>query len=127
MTDDTKSCPDPRDPRAVWADILEMVADDDAETGESSEGVKQWSQRLDAQVRSRVAELRRRLTPTDVEIKRNVTIPPQIQAMSRNAVVAQLEILRQAGLVRYAHQELTGLSDYNLQLALVLAMESNRK
>ena len=127
MTDDTKSCPEPRDPRAVWADILEMVADDDAETGESSEGVKQWSQRLDAQVRSRVAELRRRLTPTDVEIKRDVTIPPEILAMGRNAVVAQLEILRQAGLVRYAHQELTGLSDYNLQLALVLAMESNRK
>src|SRR5262245_19631175 len=81
MTDDPTTCPAPRDPRAVWADILDLVAEDDAETAESSEGVKQWSRQLDAQIKSRLAELRRRLTSTYVEIKRGVTIPPEIREM----------------------------------------------
>ena len=122
MTDDTKSCPGPRDPRAVWGDILEMVADDDAETGESSEGVKQWSRQLDAQIKSRVAELRRRLTPMDVEIKQEVTIPPEILAMDHNALVAQLESMRQSGIVSIQHQQLTGLNDKSLRQALAIAM-----
>lgn len=127
MTDDQKTYPAPRDPRAIWDDVLELVAEDDAETGEASERVTQWSQRLDGQVKSRLAELRRRLTPTEVAIQRDVTIPPEIQALDRNVVVAQLEILRQAGLVRYSYLELTGLSDYNLQLTLTLVMRSSRK
>lgn len=126
MTDDTKSCPAPRDPRAVWADILEMVADDDAETGESSEGVKRWSRELDAQIKSRVAELRRRLTPMDVEIKQEVTIPPEILAMDHNALVAQLESMRQSGIVSIQHQQLTGLSDKSLRQALAIAVQKLR-
>jgi hypothetical protein len=126
MTDDSKSCPAPRDPRAVWSDILEMVADDDAETGESSERVKQWSRRLDAQIKSRVAELRRRLTPTDVEIKEDVTIPPEILAMDHDALVAQLESMRQSGIVSIQHQQLTGLNDKSLRQALAIAMQKLR-
>ena len=126
MTDDTKSCPAPRDPRAVWGDILEMVADDDAETGESSEAVKQWSRRLDARIKSRVAELRRRLTPTDVEIKQDVMIPPEILAMDHNALVAQLESMRQSGIVSIQHQQLTGLSDKSLRQALAIAVQKLR-
>jgi hypothetical protein len=116
-----------RDPVAVWDDILELVAEDDAETGEPSAADRQWSQRLDAQVKSRLAELRRRLTPTEVPIKRGVTIPPQIQALDRNALVAQLEILRQGEHVRYTHRELTGLSDDNLRILLAIAVGSNRR
>lgn len=127
MTDDHNICPVPRDPREIWDDILDLVAEDDAEAGTSSHEVEQWARRLEAQVKSKVAELRRNLTPTDVAIKRDVTIPPEIEVLDRNAVVAQLEVLRQAGQVRYAHHELTGLSDHNLQVALVLAMRSNRK
>lgn len=126
MTDDTKSCPAPRDPRAVWADILEMVADDDAETGESSEGVKQWSRELDTPIKSRVAELRRRLTPTDVEIKQDVTIPPEILAMDRDALVAQLESMRQSGVVSIQYQQLRGLNDKSLRTTLVIALQKLR-
>jgi hypothetical protein len=126
MTDDTKSCPAPRDPRAVWNDIIDLVAEDDAETVESSEGVKQWSRRLDAQIKSRLAELRRRLTPTEVEIKRDVTIPPEIQAMNHDALVAQLESLRQSGYVSIQHHRLTGLDDDGLRRALVLVLQKLR-
>ena len=127
MTNDTKSCSAPRDPRAVWDDILDLVADDDAVTGESTEGVKQWSRQLDAQIKSRVAELRRSLTPTDVEIKRDVTIPPEILAMGRDTLVAQLEILRQSGVVSIQHLRLTGLNDQSLRTALVIAMEMQKQ
>ena len=126
MTNDTNGCASQRDPRAVWDDILELVAEDDAETVESSEGVKEWSRQLDARIKSRVAELRRSLTPTDVEIKRDVTIPPEIQAMSRDALVAQLEILRQSGVVSIQHLRLTGLNDQSLRTALVIGMEMQK-
>jgi hypothetical protein len=127
MTDDTKSCSVPRDPRAVWNDILDLVADDDAQTGESSEQVKQWSRQLDVQIKSRVAELRRSLTPTDVEIKRDVTIPPEVLAMGRDALVAQLESLRQSGVVSIQHLRLTGLNDQSLRTALVIGMEMQKQ
>ena len=127
MTDDTKSCSVPRDPRAVWNDILDLVADDDAQTGASSEQVKQWSRQLDAQVKSRVAELRRSLTPTEVEIKRDVTIPPDVLAMGRDALVAQLEILRQSGVISIQHLRLTGLNDQSLRTALVIGMEMQKQ
>jgi hypothetical protein len=127
MTDDTKSCSVPRDPRAVWNDILDLVADDDAQTGESSEQVKQWSRQLDAQIKARVAELRRSLTPTEVEIKRDVTIPPEILAMGRDALVAQLEILRQSGVISIQHLRLTGLNDQSLRTALVIGMEMQKQ
>ena len=126
MTDDPKSCPAPRDPIAIWDNILELVAEDDAQNAEVSEGVRQWSQRLDAQVKSRIAELRRKLTPTDVEIQRDVTIPPEIQALDRNAIVAQLEIERRAGNCRWAHSELTGLSDESLRRTLTLAIKTRK-
>lgn len=127
MNDDQKPCHAPRDPIAIWDDILDLVAEDDAETGDASEKDKQWSQRVDTMVKSRVAELRRRLTPADVPIKRGVMIPSEIQALDRHALVARLEILRQDENVRYAHRELTGLSDNNLRILLTIAMGSNRR
>jgi len=128
MTNDDKiGCATPRDPIAIWDDILDLAAEDDADTGEPTAKDRQWSQRLDARVKSRIAELRRSLTPTDAPIKRGVTIPPEVLALDRDAIVAQLEILRQGEHVRYSHQELTGLSDNNLRILLALALGSNRK
>ena len=127
MTHDHKTGPASRDPAAIWDDILDLVAEDDAETGQASEAVREWSQQLEARVKSRVAELRRRLTPIDVPIQRGVTIPPEVQALDRDAIVARIESLRKAGVVRYSHHELTGLSDHNLRIALSLAMALSRK
>lgn len=127
MADDNKSCPMPRDPIAVWDNVLDLVADDDALTGKPSEQAREWSRQLDARIKSRVAELRRRLTPTDVEIQRDVPIPPAIQVLDRNAIVAQLELERKAGNLRWAHHELTGLSDDTLRITLALAMAKKRR
>jgi hypothetical protein len=51
-----------------------------------------------------------------------VAIPPALQALGRPVLIAQLEALRRAGLVRYAHQDLTGLSDNDLRKTLALAL-----
>jgi hypothetical protein len=112
-----------RDPVAIWDDILDVIAEDDAETGEASEDDVQWSQRVDAMVKSRLAGLRRQLTPTDVPVKRGVSIPSEIQAFDRKMLLAQLEILRQGASVRYAHQDLTGLSDNDLRTMLAILVE----
>ena len=127
MTKDDKSGCGERDPIAIWDDILDLVAEDDADTGKPSEGDIAWSAAVDASVKARLAELRRQLTPSDVPIRRGVEIPPEIEALDRQALVAQLEILRQGANVRYAHQELTGLSDNNLRIMLALAMRSSRR
>lgn len=112
-----------RDPVAIWDDILDLVAEDDAEIGVASDDDRRWSQRVDAQVKSRIAALRRQLTPTVVPIQHGVTIPPAIRAMDRQALVAQLERLRQGGQLRYAHHDLTGLSDNDLRTMLAIAAE----
>lgn len=127
MTDEHNPGHTMRDPVATWEDILDLIAEDDAETGTPTQEDRQWSQRLDAKIKSRVAELRRRLTPTDVAIQRGVTIPPEILALDREAVVAQLEIWRQSGDVQLWHRDLTGLSDNSLRIALTIAMRWNRR
>jgi hypothetical protein len=125
-SDNNNACPVERDAIAIWDDIMDLVAEDDVEHGESSAADRQWSKHVDVKVKARVAELRRRLTPMDVPIKRGVTIPPQILALDRDAVVAQLEILRQSKNVRYAHRELTSLSDNNLRILLTIAIGSKK-
>lgn len=122
MTDDHKSRPAPRDPIAIWENILDLVAEDDGLNEEPSEQAREWLEQHDVRVKSHVAELRRRLTPTDVEIQRDVTIPPEIAALDRNAIIALLEIERRAGNVRWHHHELTGLTDDSLRITLALAM-----
>jgi hypothetical protein len=120
MTPSDKSGSASRDPIAIWDDILDLVAEDDAEAGEPSADDIQWSQSVDAKMKSRLAELRRQLTPSDVTIKRGVTIPSEILALCRNDLIARIEILRQAPNVQYAHQDLTGLSDNDLRTMLVV-------
>lgn len=127
MTKDDKADCGTRDPVAIWEDILDLVAEDDAENGESTDEDREWSKSLDATVRARLAEMRRQLTPGDVPVQRGVTIPPEIEALDRQALVERLEMLRQGANVRYAHQELTGLSDNNLRIMLALAMRSSKR
>lgn len=127
MTKDDRAGSGKRDPIDVWDDILDLVAETDAEDGEATDADLAWSASLDLTVKSRLAEMRRRLTPGEVPILRGVTIPPEVEAMDRRALVEQLEVLRRAGAARYAHQELKGLSDLELRNMLALLMRSSRR
>ena len=50
-------------------------------------------------------------------------IGSEIRALDRAGILAQLEALRQVGDLRYAHQDLTGLSDADLRRMLAILME----
>jgi hypothetical protein len=89
-----------RDPIATWDDILDLIAEADAETGTPTEEDRKWSQRLDAKVKARVAELRRRGTPTEVPIQRSMMVPRDALGLDLEAVIAQLESMRQGGDAR---------------------------
>jgi hypothetical protein len=120
MTQSNKPGKPMRDPIEIWDDLLDLAAEDDAETGVATEDDAQWAQRLHADIKARLAELRRQHTPADVPLKYGVTIPAEIQAMNRQMLVAHLERLRQDPDVRYAHRDLTGLSDNDLRQMLAI-------
>ena len=122
MTRDRKPDKRPRDPVAIWDDILDLVAEDDAETAVATPDDARWAQEVSASVKSRLAALRRQLTPTHVSVRRGVEIPPEIQAMDHAALIARLEHLRQSPDVQYAHRDLTGLSDNDLRTMLAVLL-----
>jgi hypothetical protein len=108
------------DPIALMDALLDDAAEQAAEDGIPTENDVEWSREVDAMVMSKLAELQRQATSSQVPLKRGVTIPSHIQALDRQSLLAQLEILRQGANVRYAHQDLTGLSDNDLRTMLTL-------
>ncbi|HEU4733431.1 MAG TPA: hypothetical protein VFT22_36310 [Kofleriaceae bacterium] len=116
-----------RDPIEIWDDLLHDVAEQVAEDGTAAEDDIRWSLEVDAMVRARLAALRRQLTPAYVPVKRGVAIPPEIQALDRAALMAQLERLRADPNVRYAHEDLRGLTDKDLRTLLTVLLDTGRK
>jgi len=108
---------------AILDAVIDHVAEEEAENGEPTEQDLRWSHDLRRQMQSRIAALRRQLTPAR-PIIRSVSIDSGIRVLDREGLLAQLEALRQRGDLRYAHQELTGLSDDDLRRMLALLAES---
>ncbi len=109
-----------RDPIAVWEVLLDDVAEQAAEDYVPTDDDIQWSREVATMVKGRIAELRRQLTPAQPTVRRGVGLPPDIQALDRESLLARLESLRQRAEVRYAHQDLTGLSVDDLRTVLAL-------
>jgi hypothetical protein len=125
MTKDDKPGCGPREPAELWQDLVDLFAESAAEAGAPTDDDLTWSAALDADVKSRLAEMRRRLTPGHVPIRRGVDIPSEIEAMDRAALVKQLEMLRQGGQIRYAQRELTGLTDHDLRNMLAVYLQTS--
>lgn len=111
-----------RDAVAILDAVIDHVAEEEAENGEPTEQDLRWSRDLRRQMQSRMAALRRQLTPVQ-PIVRSVSIGSEIRGLDREGLLAQLEALRQGGDVRYAHQDLTGLSDDDLRRMLAILAE----
>ena len=116
------------DPVELWEALLDDVAEQEAEDHEPTEDDRRWAQGVTANVTAKLSELRQRAAQAEGARPRalralDTEIPPHIQALNRETLLAQLEVMRQKGEVRYAFQELTGLSDDGLRrlLALVVA------
>jgi hypothetical protein len=112
-----------RDPIEIWDDLLHDAAEQAAEDIVPTEDDIRWAREVNAMVTARLAALRRQRASLHVPVRRGVTIPPEIQAMDRGALVTQLERLRREANVRYAHQDLTGLTDHDLRTLLTMILE----
>lgn len=123
MTSNGKPRQTQRDAREIWDDLLHEAAEQAVEDRTLGEDDLQWASEVNALVSSHLAALRRQLTPRYVPIRRGVKIPPRIQTLDRWTVVAQLEDLRRRGLVSFAHQDLTGLTDRDLRQMLTVSLE----
>jgi hypothetical protein len=116
-----------RDPIQIWEDLLHEIAEQAAEDSVATEADLRCAREVEALVKARLATLRRRRTPVVVPVRRCVKIPPEIQALSRGPLMAQLEQLRKDGIARYAHQDLTVLSDHDLRTLLTMIIEPKQR
>jgi hypothetical protein len=112
------------DPVAAWDALLDAAAEDDIDNYEPTPDDRQWARSVDAMVQERLDALQRQLGRTRPTIQRGVAIPPEIAKLDRAALVAQLEALRRSSAVRYAHQDLKGLSDHDLRTMLAVALRN---
>lgn len=117
-----------RDPIAIMEGLLDDVAEQAVEDLEPTADSIQWSRALGDQVRREIARMERcgPRARRDV-VPPTVTIPAEIQALDRNTVLAQLEILRQNARVQYAHRHLSGLSDDELRRLFAHALTLTKR
>jgi hypothetical protein len=108
---------------AVLETILEHVADEEAEFGESTAADDRWARNLRQQTAVHIAALRRQLIPARPVVKRAAPVPDRILSLDREELLAQLELLRQSPAVRFAHQDLTGLTTDDLRLMVAAILE----
>jgi hypothetical protein len=104
------------DPRLVLDAIMDHVAMERAESIEAfTPEEDRWARELREKVESKLAELRRQLTPVQPLHKRLAPIPEELFALDRDALVVRLDTLRQESGIRDAHQDLTGLTPDDLR------------
>lgn len=106
-----------RDASAVLDAVIDLVAEEEAENGEPTEQDIRWSRDLRAQMQSRIAALRRQLTPAQPNAPQDTPPGAEIHALDREGLLARLEALRGDG-ERNARPDLTGLSDDDLRQML---------
>ena len=102
----------PPDALAILDEVIELVAQEEAENGEPTEQDIRWSRDVRRQVQSRIAALRRQLTPVAPIDQPAASIADDIRALDRAGLLARLEPLRQGGGAR---QDLATLSDDDLR------------
>jgi hypothetical protein len=111
------------DPSFVLDAVMDHVALEHAESAEVfTPDEDRWARGVRQRVDRELAALRRQLTPEQPRHKRLAPIPQELLALDRHALIARLEILRQGSGVRYAHQDLTGLTcdDLRQMIAAIL-------
>ena len=116
------------DPRVVFDAVMDHVALEHAESAEVfTPEEDRWARGVRQRVDRELAALRRQLTPTQPRRKRLPPIPDELLALDREALIGRLTSLRQASGVRYAHQDLTGLTCEDLRQLIVAILEPPRE
>jgi len=98
-----------------------------AESFEPDHGVREdrWAQNIRRNVDARLAALRRQLSPPRSPQRQVARVSVDLRMLDRAALLARLDILRQAPHVRFAHLELSGLTTEDLR-QLIAEIETER-
>jgi hypothetical protein len=116
------------DPSAVLDAIMDHVALEHAESAEVfTPEEDRWARGLRARVERELAAMRRQLTPAQPRHKRLPPIPDDLLALNREELIGRLTSLRQASCIRYAHQDLTGLTCDDLRQLIVAILGPPRE
>ena len=108
------------DPIVVLDAVMDHVALEYAESAETfTPEEDRWARGVRQRVDRELAALRRQLTPAKPRHKRLPPIPDELLALDRQALIGRLTSLRQASGVRYAHQDLVGLTCDDLRQLIV--------
>ena len=112
------------DPSVVVDAVMDHVAMEYAESAEVFTPEEDaWARGVRQRVDRELAALRRQLTPSQPRHKRLPPIPDELLALDRQALLVRLTSLHQASGVRYAHQDLTGLTCDDLRQMIVAISE----
>jgi hypothetical protein len=98
--------------------VLHHIALEAMEHNASTERNDRWANGLHQKMQSQIAALRRQRVPARAAISPIEQIPTDYQGLVRKSLLARIEALRNSGSVRYAHLEVTGLSDEDLRRLL---------
>ena len=100
-----------------------QVTQGEAEDPEFTPEEDAWARNVRQGVETKLAALRRQLTPLEPKRKRVAPIPDEIRALDRPELLSQLQLLRSRLSLRYAHMDLTGLSTDDLRQMVATILE----
>jgi hypothetical protein len=98
--------------------VLHHVALEAMDHDDSTKRDDHWANALHQEMQSQIAALRRQLVPERAVISPIGRTPTDYQTLDRKTLLARIEVLRYSGSVRYAHLDVTGLSDDDLRRLL---------
>jgi len=110
-----------RSPVAVWEDIVDLIAEADDE--QLSERDLLWLDHVHARVHGHLRALEHQLASTRPG---GITIPPEIDALDHQGLLATLELLRQEG-AQFQNKNLAGLSDDELKFMIAWFLRPQRQ
>ena len=108
------------------AAILAHVAMDADNDDRPTDDDRDWAQALAADTQRRLNAMRRARTPRSPAIGPAASISAELQALARPALIAQLGQVSQRGDAKFAHRDLTGLTDDDLRQLLAVALAGER-
>ena len=111
-----------RDPIEIWDDLLHDAAEQAAADSTPTQEDKIWARHVEGTVMAGLTGLRRRHMTVCVPKLRRVRIPPDIQAMTRHALLVKLDRLHQEGKIQYSFRKLISFSDDDLRNILTAAL-----
>jgi hypothetical protein len=120
----TGTAPSPDVPHP-FETLLAAISTDSIDPSDAAREA-QWARSVRSQMETRIAALRRQLTPSPPAATRKPTpVSAELLGLGRGALLARLATLRQSPEVRIAHLGLTRLTDSDLR-QLVAEIENER-